>query len=150
MSKLLIIYHSHTGNTDAMANAIAESATAAGAKVTVKKVAEAAPEDLLKYDAVIFGSPNEFGRMCGLLQDYFERVWLTVANSPGNIKYAAFTSGGSSQRTAIESIENILNSFNRNKPLKFTRICDGVCGIRAEQNEALAVCREFGKKIATL
>lgn len=150
MSNLLIIYHSHTGNTGAMADAIAESATAAGSRVTVKKVVEAAPEDLLKYDAVIFGSPNEFGRMCGLLQDYFERTWITTTNSPGNIKYTAFTSGGTSQRTAIESIDNILNSFNRNKPLKFTRILDGVVGIRAQQNETLADCREFGRKIATL
>jgi flavodoxin len=150
MSNLLIIYHSHTGNTDAMANAIAESATAAGAKVTVKKVAEAAPEDLLKYDAVIFGSPNEFGRMCGLLQDYFERAWLTVAEKPGSVKYAAFTNGGSPQRTAIESIEGALAGFNRNKQLKFTKIAEGVVGIRAQQNETLAACREFGKKIATL
>ena len=150
MSDLLIVYHSHTGNTDAMAKAIAESATAAGANVTIKKVAEAAPEDLLKYDAVIFGSPNEFGRMCGLLQDYFERAWLTVANSPGNVKYAAFTNGGSPQRTAFESIEAIAASFNRNKPMKFTKIAEGVVGIRGQQNETLAACREFGKKVATL
>ena len=115
-----------------MAKAIAESATAAGAKVTIKKVTEAAPEDLLKYDAVIFGSPNEFGRMCGLLQDYFERVWLTVANGPGDVKYAAFTNGGSPQRTAFESFEAIAASFNRNKPMKFTKIAEGVVGIRGQ------------------
>jgi flavodoxin len=150
MSSLLIIYHSHTGNTEAMAKAISDSATASGAKVTMKKALEASPDDLTKYDVVIFGSPNEFGRMCGLLQDFFERTWLSTGNNPGNVKYTAFTSGGSSQRTALESIENTLNSINRNKPLKFTRICDGVCGVRAQQSEALAACRELGKKIATL
>jgi flavodoxin len=150
MSDLLIIYHSHTGNTDVMAKAIAESASAAGAKVTIKKVVEAAPEDMLKYDAVIFGSPNEFGRMCGLLQDYLERAWLTVAEKPGNVRYAAFTNGGSPQRTALESLENALAEFNRNKQLKFTKFAEGVVGIRAQQNETLAACREFGKKIASL
>ena len=150
MSNLLIVYHSHTGNTEAMAKAVADGAISAGAKVTLRKAVEAAPEDLLKCDAVIFGSPNEFGRMCGLLQDFFERTWLSAANSPGNIKYAAFTSGGSAQKTALESIENTLNSFNRNKPLKFTRICEGVCGIRAQQADALDTAREFGKKIAVI
>lgn len=143
MSDLLIIYHSHTGNTDIMAKAIAESAADAGAKVTVKKVVEAVPEDMLKYDTVIFGSPNEFGRMCGLLQDYFERAWLTVAEKPGSVRYAAFTNGGSPQRTALESIENALNGFNRNKQLKFEKIDEGIVGIRAQQNETLAACREF-------
>lgn len=150
MSNLLIIYHSHTGNTAAMAKAVAEGANLAGAKVTLKKADEAAPEDLLRYDAVIFGSPNEFGRMCGLLQDFFERTWLSADNSPGNIKYSAFTSGGSSQRTALECIENTINSFNRRKPLKFTKVCDGICGVREERIESLTTAREFGKKIAIL
>jgi flavodoxin len=150
MSNLLILYHSHTGNTEVMARTIAESATAAGARVTLKKVSEATPEDLLKFNAIIFGSPNEFGRMCGLLQDYLERTWLSVANSPASISYAAFTSGGSSQRTALESIEGALAGFNRNKPMKFTKIADGVVGVRAQLNETLLACREFGQKIANL
>ncbi len=150
MSNLLIIYHSHTGNTDAMAKAVAEGALAAGAKVTLRNASEADPKELRQYDSVVFGSPNEFGRMCGMLQDFFERTWLGTANSPGNVRYTAFTSSGSSQRTALESIENTLGSFNRNKPLKFIKICDGICGIRAQQNDAISSAREFGKRIATL
>jgi flavodoxin len=150
MADILIIYHSHTGNTEVMARIIAESAINTGARVTVKKVADAAPGDLLKYDIVVFGSPNEFGRMCGLLQDFLERTWLTVADNTANIKYAAFTSGGSSQRTALESIEGALAGFNRNKLMKFSRIADGVVGIRAQTDETLRACREFGRTIAAL
>ena len=150
MSNLLIVYHSHTGNTEAMAKAVADGAISAGARVTLRKADEAAPEELLKCDTVIFGSPNEFGRMCGLLQDFFERTWLSADHSPGNIKYAAFTSGGSSQRTALECIENTINSFNRRKPLKFTKISEGICGVREQRTEALAAAHEFGKKIAVL
>ncbi len=150
MSNLLIVYHSHTGNTEAMAKAIAESAASAGAKVTLKKVSETSPDELLKCDTVVFGSPNEFGRMCGLMQDFFERTWLTVANQPGSVKYTAFTSSGSTQRTALESIESAVNAINRNKPFKFNLVTEGICGVRAQQNEAIAACREFGKKIASM
>jgi len=37
MKKVLIIYHSQTGNTGAMAKAVAEGASAAGATVIMKK-----------------------------------------------------------------------------------------------------------------
>ena len=84
------------------------------------------------------------------LTGLFRGAWLTVAEKPGNVKYAAFTSGGSPQRTALESIENALAGFNRNKPLKFTKIAEGVVGIRAQPNETLAACREFGKTIAKI
>jgi flavodoxin len=41
MSRVLIVYHSHTGNTEAMAKAIYDGAVAAGATVSLKKAADA-------------------------------------------------------------------------------------------------------------
>jgi multimeric flavodoxin WrbA len=150
MANILVIYHSQTGNTDAMAKAFSEEATRAGASVTLKRALEANPDDMLRYDIVVFGSPNCFGRMCGLIQDFFERAWAGVGNNAGNIKYTAFTSGGSTQRTALESIDNVVAGFNRMKPLKFTKVVDGIVGSSREQSQALAACRELGKKIAAL
>ena len=55
MSKVAVIYWSGTGNTEAMANAVAEGAKAAGASVDLMTCAEVTGVD--GYDAVALGCP---------------------------------------------------------------------------------------------
>ena len=57
MSKVNIIYWSGTGNTESMANLIAEGAKEKGAEVNVLRVSEASPDDVKNADIVLFGSP---------------------------------------------------------------------------------------------
>ncbi|MCD8120455.1 MAG: flavodoxin [Lachnospiraceae bacterium] len=58
MSKVAIVYWSGTGNTEAMANYVAEGAKAAGADVSVLTSAEFTADDMSAYDAVAFGCPS--------------------------------------------------------------------------------------------
>ena len=55
MSKVAVIYWSGTGNTEAMANAVAEGAKAAGAEVALLTCADVNGVD--DYDAVALGCP---------------------------------------------------------------------------------------------
>jgi NAD(P)H dehydrogenase (quinone) len=48
MTKVLVLYYSSWGHMEAMANAAAEGAKEAGAKVDVKRVAETVPDDITK------------------------------------------------------------------------------------------------------
>ena len=57
MAKVLVVYVSTTGNTEKMANIIADAAKSAGADVTLKTVSEASVDELAGYDVVAFGSP---------------------------------------------------------------------------------------------
>ena len=50
MTKILIVYVTTTGNTEKMANAIADGAKNAGADVTVKTVGETSVAELAAYD----------------------------------------------------------------------------------------------------
>jgi NAD(P)H dehydrogenase (quinone) len=55
---ILIVYHSETGNTEAMAQAVYRGAVKAGdVNVIIKTVEEAENKDLLEADAIIVGSP---------------------------------------------------------------------------------------------
>ena len=54
--KVSIVYWSGTGNTEAMANAVAEGAKNAGAEVEILPVS-AASADILSSDALLFGCP---------------------------------------------------------------------------------------------
>ena len=55
--KAAIVYWSSTGNTEAMANAVAEGAKAAGAEVDVMTVTEFSADKVAEYDAVALGCP---------------------------------------------------------------------------------------------
>lgn len=56
MAKVLVIYASMTGNTEEMAEAIAEGAKAAGASVVLKEAFNATASELNDYDGIIMGA----------------------------------------------------------------------------------------------
>jgi NAD(P)H dehydrogenase (quinone) len=73
---VLITYHSVSGNTEKMAQGVAEGAKAVpGTNVALKRVGEVATDDLLSADAVIVGSPVYFGSMSGEVKMFFDN-WL--------------------------------------------------------------------------
>lgn len=79
---VLIAYHSVSGNTEKVAQGVAEGAKAvSGTKVLLKRVSEVATDDLLSSDAVIVGSPVYFGNMSGEVKTFFDN-WL--------LKYGVF------------------------------------------------------------
>jgi NAD(P)H dehydrogenase (quinone) len=73
---VLVVYHSASGNTEKMAQGVAEGAKAvSGTRVVLKRVSETAADDLLSSDAVIVGSPVYFGNMSGEVKTFFDN-WL--------------------------------------------------------------------------
>jgi NAD(P)H dehydrogenase (quinone) len=92
MSNVLVLYYSSYGHIEAMANAVAEGARQAGAKVDIKRVPELVPEeiarkshfkldqaapiakvdDLAAYDAIIVGAPTRFGRMPSQMANFLD------------------------------------------------------------------------------
>ncbi|MCJ7605562.1 MAG: flavodoxin domain-containing protein [Dehalococcoidales bacterium] len=144
MKNILVIYHSQTGNTGKMAEAVAEGAIAAGADVSLKKAVDAGVDDLLGCDAVIIGTPNYFSYMAGMVKDFFDRVWFTVREKMEGKPYACFGSYGGGGTPAIESVEKICEG------LKMNRVSDCVHTTREPSDEVLAECKALGRKIAEL
>jgi NAD(P)H dehydrogenase (quinone) len=70
---VLVTYHSATGNTEKMAQGVADGAMAvSGTTVVLKRVGEVTGNDLLSSDAVIVGSPVYFGNMSGEVKTFFD------------------------------------------------------------------------------
>lgn len=72
MSKIAVVYWSGTGNTEAMANAVADGITEKGAEVSLLTSAEFDASMMDSYDGIAFGCPamgaevleeEEFGPM---------------------------------------------------------------------------------------
>ena len=90
--RVLVVYHSETGNTEALAEAVAEGArTVAGAEVTVKTVDEATSEDLEACDALVIGSPTYWGSMSTPVKQFIDGQRPFMGDKVG----AAFATGGS-------------------------------------------------------
>ena len=140
MAKLLIIYHSQTGNTEEMAKAVAEGAKV---EVTLKKAFDAKAEDLIACDAVAFGSPTNFGYMSGAVKDFFDRTLPACRGKVDGKPFAAFASMALEKRAAIDAIEKIAGSFGLKK------VADGPLAKGKPAPEILDECRELGKKLAT-
>lgn len=141
MAKILVVYCSMTGNTKAAAEAVAEGAKSAGAKVVIKTGLEAQPKDLLECNAVALGSYNAFSYMGGGLKDFFDRALYPTKDQVTDKPYVAFVSHGGGGK-AIQSIESVAQSF------KFKKIADPVLVKGKPEGQAIADLKALGAKIA--
>ena len=144
MAKLLTIYHSQSGNTEAMAKAVQEGALSSGVTVNLKKAAEATSNHLIDCDAVILGTPNYFSYMAGDMKDFFDRVLYTTRGKVDDKPYAAFGSAGSGGQGALDSVDGICRSFRLKKAL------DSIIATGKPSSEVLEECKELGRKLAQL
>ena len=73
MAKILIVYHSRTGNTKEMAEYVKRGAEKDGALVILKDVKDAEPEDMMKADGVIIGSPTYYGLPAAEIKKFIDK-----------------------------------------------------------------------------
>jgi flavorubredoxin len=144
MSKVLIIYHTQSGNTEAMAKAVAEGAKSAGATVSLKKAANAVADDLMNCDAVIFGTPNFFSYEAGMIKDFFDRTYFTIKGKVDGKPFAVFGSYGGGGEMALASLCKLCESAGLKKA------ADSIGAQRAPSAEAVDKCKALGAKMAHL
>ena len=66
MCKILVVYHSQSGNTQKMAESVAKGARSIeGVMVVLKRAAETTVQDLVDCDGLALGSPEYFGYIAG-------------------------------------------------------------------------------------
>ncbi len=71
--KVLVAYHSLTGNTEKMARGVAEGAESVpGTVVEVSLVGEVRAEQLFASDAIVVGSPVYWANMSGEVKSFFD------------------------------------------------------------------------------
>jgi len=127
MAKVLVLYYSMYGHIETMAKAVAEGARSAGATVDIKRVPDLVPEDVLKnsgakldqaapictvdelvnYDAIIFGTPTRFGNMCAQMRNFLDQtggLWFTgkLVGKVGSV-FTSTASQHGGQETTITS-----------------------------------------------
>lgn len=92
MSKIGIVYWSGTGNTEAMANCIAEGAREAGGEVELMGPAEFSAARFSEFSAVAFGCPAMGSEV--LEEENFEPMFAGLEGSLGGKRITLFGSYG--------------------------------------------------------
>ncbi|RRJ84362.1 flavodoxin family protein [Aestuariirhabdus litorea] len=142
--RLLVVSHTPSPNTRALADALLAGAQTDAPGVEVRLVAplEAGPEDVLAADALILGTTENLGYMSGALKDFFDRIYYPCLEPKQGLPYALYIRAGhdgTGTRRAVETITTGLRWRAVQEPL----IC------RGEFDPAfIDQCRELGMAMA--
>ncbi|OUS14737.1 flavodoxin [Gammaproteobacteria bacterium 50_400_T64] len=143
MKQLTIIYHSQSGNTHQLAQAVAAGAREEeGLSVNIKTAFKAKLEDLLTADALLFGTPENFGYMSGALKDFFDRTYYPAEPYQINLPYGVFISAGNDGSGAVREIDRIAKGY----PLR--RVAEPVIAKGEVSQQHLQQCHELGLSMA--
>lgn len=143
MKKLAIVYHSQSGYTERLAQAVFNGANSDGeVAVNCFRAQEANCDIFLDYDAVIFGSAENFGYLSGGMKDFFDRTFYPVEPKQVNLPYAVFISAGNDGSGAVRQLERIVTAY----PLK--KVAEPVIVKGEISAQAIQQCEELGATIA--
>lgn len=145
MKHLLLVHHSQTGSTAAMAQAVMDGArdsAIAGVEVRVASPLSADSEDVRWANAVILGTPENFGYMSGALKYFFDRIYYPCLEHTQGLPYALFIKAGNDGAGALTSVRRIVTG------LRWREVQPPLIVVGAVNTQTLADCRELGMALA--
>ncbi len=115
MAKILVLYHSASGNTEAMAKLIAEgSSQIPSTEVRLRSTENASPEDIYWCDGLAVGSPTNMGILSWQMKRFWdETMFHHWGKVDGKVACAFSSSGGwgGGAEIACQSIQMVLINF---------------------------------------
>ena len=140
MNKIAIVYWSGTGNTEMMAQCIAEGAKEAGAEVEVMGPEDFSPEKVGAYDVVAFGCSSQGSEQ--LEEDSFEPMFAAVEGSLTGKKTALFGSYGWGDGQWMR------DWHERCEAAKANLFDEGLTINETPDEDGRETCKEMGKELA--
>lgn len=136
MSKIAVVYWSGTGNTQAMANAVAEGAKDKGADVSVFSCDEFTASKMDDFDAVAFGCPSMGAEQ--LEESEFEPMFQSCESKLSGKKIALFGSYGWGDGEWMRNWEETCRGDGA------VLVCDSVICNEAPDDAGTAECKALG------
>lgn len=140
MKKIAVVYWSGTGNTEAMANAVAEGAKGAGAEVSLLTASAFDAAQVTQYDALAFGCPAMGAET--LEEDEFEPMFVACEPKLSGKPLALFGSYGWGDGEWMRAWEDTCKSAGANL------VCESVICCEAPDDAALTQCKSLGVTLA--
>ncbi len=140
MSKIAVVFWSGTGNTEAMADAVAEGAKDAGADVSAFGPSDFDKDMVAEYDGIAFGCPAMGAEV--LEESEFEPMFTDVEGSLSGKKIGLFGSYGWGDGQWMRDWED------RCKDAGAILAEEPVMANETPDEDALAECRSLGKALS--
>ena len=140
MSKIAVVYWSGTGNTEEMANAVADGAKAAGAEAVLLTSGAFDASMTENYDAIAFGCPSMGAEE--LEEEEFAPMFEACERRLEGKKIALFGSYGWGDGEWMRNWEDTCRSDGA------VLVCDRVICNDAPDEEAVAACKALGAALA--
>ena len=143
MKKLLIVYHTRGVKTTLLAEAVARGAQSeSGVETHLMRCAEAGPQEVLQADALVLGTPENFGSMSGMMKDFLERIFYECEGKIEGRPWALLVSAGQDGTGAIASVERIVTG------LRLKKVREPILALKEVTPEILTECEELGAALA--
>jgi NAD(P)H dehydrogenase (quinone) len=143
--KVLIVYYSGSGNTQKVAEAIAEAMGSSGMNVTIESAVKFDVSRLPNYDSIVLGSPTYFSNMAWQVKKVVDESIVHYGGGRLKGKVAGiFTSAGTMKdgRDCLKMLEVALGYHHGMK------VTEGFLRVDGESDkEVKKRCQEYGKKL---
>jgi flavorubredoxin len=140
MAKALIVYVTRTGETEKIANLIAEGIRFSGHEAEIKKATDVKTEDDLKgFDALVLGSPTYHGEMVqGMKALLFMAEKAELQGKTGGA-FGAFGWSGEAPDRIFDTMQNIYQMNMVSAPLRLKS--SGLGG-------GMKMAQDYGREVA--
>ncbi len=144
MKHLLIVFHSQSGRTARLAEAVAAGAAELvdEVEVRVKRATDTDLDDLLWAEGLLVGTPENFGYLSGLIKDFFDRTYYPAEGKTVGLPWAMFVSAGNDGSGAVRAAERIALGYG------WKKAAEPVIVKGEPDAEGLAACHELGQMLA--
>ena len=139
MSKTAVVYWSGTGNTEAMAEAVADGVKAAGGEVEVFTAADFNSDSVDSYDAIAFGCPAMGAEV--LEENEFAPMFEACESKLKGKKIALFGSYGWGDGEWMRNWEDTCKADGA------VLACSSVICNDAPDDDAITECKNLGKAL---
>ena len=136
---LLIIWHSRTGASEAMARAAFAGAEPGRARL--RRADEASAEDVLAASAYLFVCPENLGALSGLMKEFLDRTYYAALGRIAGRGYASIIAAGSDGAGAEAQLERIVTGW------RLRRVAERmIVNLAAQTPEAIAAPKQVPPK----
>ena len=153
---LLIVYHSHTGGTQQMAEAArAGAAQESGVQVQLLHASAAEAQHVLTADGYLFATPENLAAISGLMKDFFDRCYYPALERINGRPYASLICAGSDGSNAARQIERIATGWRLKPVAEPLIVCtraqtpEAILAAKTIDGDDLKACRALGEALAT-
>jgi multimeric flavodoxin WrbA len=139
--RLLIIWHSRTGGSRALADAAVSAARATAPDIIVqaRRAEEVDAAALLASDAFLFVAPENLGGLTGAMKEMFDRSYYACLGQTEGRPYATIICAGSDGTGAERQLDRIVTGW------RLRRVAEGMIVVTgAQTGEAIWATKSIG------